>query len=234
LDLETAIRLLPWVVESWEEESVWGMKMRNVAFLLVLVVLVVGCEEKRIGVGYSTFGRLKNIFAGQEQFRTQCCVDDDVDGTGEYGLLSELSGARKYRGSRKSYKNCSWISEAYRPDAKGIASVGGYHFIIYLVGEKKSFHMVKDAVKENADKREEDYVVYAFPIISGKSLNRVFAMNSQGEIMYIQNKDHRWGGSNIPPPGLAYRDGKDPAVGSGEFVRAGDKGGADEPWKVVE
>jgi hypothetical protein len=201
---------------------------------LVLLVAIPGLLRSRIGAGEaSPIGTLKTFTAGQEQFRSQGCVDEDMDGVGEYGLLAELAGFADFRGTQVSCANSPFIPTVFKPDVTGKATKSGCHFIIYLVGKGKSFCTMRDATEEGADRREDDFVAYAWPVEYGKSGNRIFALNSEGQIMQNPNSDGLWSGENIPPPGLAYKDGRDTAKGSGKFVQGGDKGGATEPWAPI-
>jgi hypothetical protein len=223
---------------TWIEDKKWIATTGIVLFTATTILAVIAIPSRwtsrpAIG-GTSPVSILNCIRAGQEQFKESKSVDEDGDKVGEYGLLSELAGGCNFRGSEQSCKGSPYIATILAPASNGLAQRHGYYFIIYLAGTEKAFSRMKDAVKDNADRREGDYVAYAFPINIGRFPNRVFAINSKGHIFIIQNEDNRWGGSNIPPPGLAYRDGKDPSVGSGEFVRDGDKGGADEAWHAVK
>jgi hypothetical protein len=183
----------------------------------------------------SAIGSLKTIVAGEEQFRCTCSLDEDGDSIGEYGLFEELGGAADIRGADFNCKTAPFIPSIFgNVDARGRVRKGGYYFVLYLAGKDKAFCQLADAVKEGVNVREETYVCYAFPVEYGKSGHRLFVVDCQGVIMHHPNPAGIWSGDSIPPPGLAYRSGKDPSTGSAEFVGQGDFGGSALPWRTVD
>jgi hypothetical protein len=189
--------------------------------------------DSRIGVNEeSAIGSLKSIATGQEQFRSQNCVDQDSNGVGEYGLLGELSGLKEYRGYGGNCKDSPFIPSILgKTDDKGRVKKSGYYFILYLFGDGKIISDASPDVVKKASMQEEEYVVYAFPAEPGQSGIRVFALNSMGQIFQLKNAGNTWGGDNIPPAGLAYKTGKAPTKGASDFVEPGEKGGAEEGWE---
>jgi len=173
-------------------------------------------------------GHLKALSAGQEQFRTAGHVDINENGVGEYGLLGELSGASNCRGFGKNISTSPYIPSTFKPDSLGRGLRSDYYYIVYLPGKRLSVSDANPRSKGDPDKQEELYVAYAFPITYGRSGNRIFAISPSGTIMQLANKDGKWGGDNVPPPGLAFKDGSDPSIGSGIFVESGDFGRAKE------
>lgn len=191
-----------------------------------------GLRKTRIRLNEThVIGVLKTIVAGQEQFRSGVCVDQDSNGIGEYGFLGELAGTRNYRGSSASSKNAPFIpSTLGKIDGKGRARSSGYYYIVYLPGHEKAVTELDEVSSGDPCNQEEQYVVYAFPVEPGKSGNRVFVMTSHAQILCLPNLDGEWGGDKIPPPGLAFKKGKDPSFPSAELVRPGEKGAAKEAW----
>ena len=52
----------------------------------------------------SAVGTMRNLATAQQTFQSNTKVDQDLDGIGEYGLFSELTGARGCRADN----NSSW------------------------------------------------------------------------------------------------------------------------------
>jgi hypothetical protein len=216
--------------------------MRKFYCLLVIAILFIICiiflpalfPPPRIGAGEtSPIGTLKALSAGQEQFRTACVVDINGNGIGEYGLMDELSGASNCRGSGINVSTSPYIPTIFKSDSLGRSSKSGYYYICYLPGKISSWSNAYPIIEGDPSKQEELYVMYAFPITYGRSGNRIFAISPSGTIMQLPNKKGKWGGVNVPPPGLAFKYGLDPSLGSGIFVESGDFGGAKEAWRPI-
>ncbi len=102
------------------------------------------------------------VFPAEVQFQAGGYIDQDGDGIGEYGLLSELSGRRPVNPSNPA------IALLDGALAKG-AVVDGYAYAVYLPtandrvaddGKKE----VRAAVAANADAQEGAFVAYAWPV----------------------------------------------------------------------
>lgn len=177
-------------------------------------------------------GLVKVFALLQQRFREAVYVDQDGDGRGENGLLGELAGARACRGGR-------WVQRPLidrrlgRTDDKGRATFLGYYFILYLPGPGRAFTDANPVTGVAADRQEKEFVCYAFPMLPGRSGQKVFAITAAGRVMVLPNRDGRWGGSSIPPPGLAFQSGRDPSNPAAAVVRDGQKGGASERWEAL-
>ena len=207
----------------------------GLALVVAGLIAVPGLLRSRIGSGEtSPIGSLKSFSAAQEQFRSQKLVDQDQDGEGEYGTIGELSGNRALRGGGRAVSMSPFLPSIFEPTGPGGSGVkSGYFFIVYLCGKTRSFTDADVQTGQGVDLQEQNFVAYAWPQQHGKTGTRVFAMDAQGTIMQLANSDGTWSGDHVPPPGLAFQDGRDPAVGSGVFVMPGDKGGAKEAWRPV-
>lgn len=117
------------------------------------------------------------VFPAEVQFQAGAYIDQDGDGIGEYGLLSELSGRRMVTGDQT-------LALIEGPLSKG-AVAGGYAFTIYLPG---ATNRVADdgkkepraAVKADADLQEKQFVAYAWP--SRAKEGKVFALLADGSV----------------------------------------------------
>jgi hypothetical protein len=126
------------------------------------------------------------IFAAEVQFQGGGYQDQDADGVGEYGLLSELSGRRAT--DKLQAGKVHLLSGALN---RGDTS-HGYRFAVYLpdgrggaIGEPDGAEprpsIVDGADVLDADAQERAFVVYAWPDASGDG-QRVFAMDQSGQI----------------------------------------------------
>ena len=165
----------------------------------------------------SAVGTLRTMVASQAQFRGATVVDQDDDGTGEYGYLQELSGnpvvlVRTGLSAPSVIRPGEFITQVLgRVDAGGNGTKSGYHFYKYLpdaagtgtIGEinggNPSFAVPADAAGINA--QESRFICYAWPSAYGSSGKRCFVVNQQGEVYQAKNDDGAGGGLYDGPIG---------------------------------
>lgn len=117
------------------------------------------------------------VFPAQIQFQAGTYIDQDGDGIGEYGLLSELAGRRTVGGG----KTLELLSG---PLARG-ATMDGYAYAVYLpAGEGR---VADDGKKDdraantaNADAQEATFVAYAWPVRAKDG--EMYALLSDGSV----------------------------------------------------
>jgi hypothetical protein len=118
------------------------------------------------------------VFPAEVQFQAGGYIDQDGDGIGEYGLLSELSGRRPVNASNPT------IALLDGALAKG-AVVDGYAFAVYLPtannrvaddGKKE----VRAAIAANADAQERAFVAYAWPVRA--KTGSMYALTADGAV----------------------------------------------------
>ena len=117
------------------------------------------------------------VFPAQIQFQAGTYVDQDGDGIGEYGLLSELAGRRTVGGGKT-------LSLLGGPLARG-ATMDGYAYAVYLpAGEGRVADDGKKddrpAVKANAEAQEGTFVAYAWPVRAKDG--EMYALLSDGTV----------------------------------------------------
>ena len=107
-----------------------------------------------------TYVLRESIQSAEEQFKGGAYSDQDRDGNGEYGLLSEISGRRNVSDDQR-------LALVEGPLARG-ATAGGYSYTIYLPGG--ATRVADDGkiesrppVPGNADAQEKTFVAYAWP-----------------------------------------------------------------------
>jgi prepilin-type N-terminal cleavage/methylation domain-containing protein len=81
----------------------------------------------------SAIASLRTIATQEENFRSQAVVDQDGNGVGEFGLLSELAGVVVPRRTN-AIRTVSprMIDLTFATDANGVANRYGFHYRLYL------------------------------------------------------------------------------------------------------
>jgi len=166
----------------------------------------------------AAIGTLRTLVASQAQFRGAGVVDQDNDGTGEYGYFQELTGAAVPRtvGGQvpANVRPGEYITQVLGVvSAKGVAAKSGYHYYIYLpdgkggaTGESLPLPAGNAAC---ANDQETRFICYAWPAAFDSSGRRCFVVNQQGEVFQARNLD----ASGIPfYEGMAKIPGPDAAL----------------------
>ena len=153
---------------------------------------------------------LRSLVANQATFQSVCVVDQDEDGTGEYGLFEELAGAAQCRGvvtgspsPAPAQRNPGeFMQQVYgQVTAAGYAQKSGYYYVLYLPNMPGGGYVpgdptVSDPVAgagaadvDAVDDQEVYWMAYAWPVSAGRSGNRVFAVGVDGTIYFTKNDD---------------------------------------------
>jgi len=153
---------------------------------------------------------LRSLTANQATFQSVCVVDQDEDGTGEYGLFEELAGASVCRGEVTGSGSPApaqrtpgeFMQQVYgQVTAAGYAQKSGYFYVIYLPNEPGGGYAPGDAVVSDpvagaaaadvdaVDDQEVFWIAYAWPVSAGTSGNRVFCVSVDGTIYFTKNDD---------------------------------------------
>jgi prepilin-type N-terminal cleavage/methylation domain-containing protein len=158
-------------------------------------------------------GSLKAVANAQQTFQTKRYVDQDLDGTGEYGFLQELTGvAGNVRNDGGTEAGGPIIGEILAQalgtlDVNGIASKGGYLFHMYLPtddtvagGDAVAEPQVLPAgVAANSDAQEARWCCYAWPVNRGNTGDRAFVINHQGNVYETDNKVQLYSSAAVAP-----------------------------------
>ncbi|MHC4599327.1 MAG: hypothetical protein ACYS47_10010 [Planctomycetota bacterium] len=182
-----------------------------------LLLLICGCEgdlEKpqggaRIGANEaSAQGSLKCISVGQEQFQAACCIDQNTNGVGECGFLSELGGTKACRGGGQQYESSPYIPSILgKVDPSGVCKKAGYCFILYLpTGMRSATAHGGESVDHTM--AEGSYIAYAWPEETGVTGVRLFVIDAQGQ-PYCKNESPYSGPSDPPPWHAAFSKGSE-------------------------
>jgi prepilin-type N-terminal cleavage/methylation domain-containing protein len=169
---------------------------------------------------------LRTIAGSQQQLQASSAMDTDGDGGGEYGYFGELAGIsllRIFDGAGPAMANAGgFLDPPYLATAFGnIAGVGGdgaverqgYYFKIFLPGA--AFTGVSEdpaggttaIAGWNSDDSELYWCCYAWPVQAGKTGNRAFFINQEGDVAGTSNingVNTRYDGIAGPAFGAAY------------------------------
>ncbi len=141
----------------------------------------------------SAVSTLRNISSSQAQFQASAKADGDADGTGEFGMFRELSGAVGVRtdntGTAGNPLNPPVLSGAFRTlNANAEVSRSGYLFAMYLPGAAGIGVAESTAASDSIngtldnDTAETTWCAYAWPTNYSTSGNRTFFVNQTGDI----------------------------------------------------
>ena len=174
---------------------VYEMIIIIILILIIAAIAIPGLMRARISANEaSSIGTLRTLATSQEQFKHGVGVDQDDDGTGEYGLLNELSGVTNCRDSKGGYSKAplfpSYITRRLACKHRGFASKSGYSFKVYLPGivtdtGRGPVKGTKNA--ETIDAQENSWIAYAWPMQFRSSGIRAFAVDQAGEVFASPN-----------------------------------------------
>jgi len=137
---------------------------------------------------------LRNLVTSQAQFQSASNMDQDQDGTGEYGSFGELSGAvplaRAGLPVGAVALNPPILPATFQTiDPNGYCTKSGYLFVVYLPDANVAVGGFPDVAGGGANAAvdpnncESMWCAYAWPIDLGTTGNRAFFVNQRGEIL---------------------------------------------------
>ena len=193
----------------------------------------------------SAISTLRNITSCQGQFQTSAKADVDSDGTGEFGMFRELSGASNVRAAADgtggtAVLNPPVLSGAFRTmNAKWEVSRSGYLFKMFLpgaagiaVGEKDGTTAFTAAT--DADLAETSWCCYAWPASYGNSGNRTFFVNQSGDITGTELSTYTATGAfDETNAGRAFKAGGGGLTKITGLQAIGTKGRDAQTWKQI-
>jgi prepilin-type N-terminal cleavage/methylation domain-containing protein len=153
---------------------------------------------------------LRNLVTSQAQFQSAANIDENLNGTGEYGCFAELSGACNLQ--RNGVGPASALNPPILPatfqaiDANGFATKSGFLFVLYLPDAATPPAGLPDepaAAGANANvgpaNSENLWCCYAWPIAFGNTGNRAFFVNQRGEILQSKMDLVQYSGAGAAP-----------------------------------
>ena len=154
---------------------------------------------------------MRTIGSAQVQFHATAKADEDNDGTGEYGMLGELSGLVAVRGG--SFKTPTDLSGSFKNvTIDGEVNRSGYYFRMYLpapggtgIAENGGGGVLVGVLEP--DLAETTWIVYAWPANSGISGQRTYATDQSGEIIATRDSTATGAATVSLTAGAAYLGG---------------------------
>jgi len=192
----------------------------------------------------SAISTLRNISSAQAQYQSSAKADVDNDGTGEFGLFRELSGALAVRtgadGGQTGGKilNPPVLSGAFRTfNANSEVSRSGYLFKMFLPGASGAGVAEVStgtlAANLDSDLAETTWCCYAWPASYSTSGNRTFFVNQTGDITNTDFASYSGTGDYVATnSGNAFKFGGSAANITG-LVAVGTKGRDSQTWKQI-
>jgi len=172
---------------------------------------------------------LRSLVANQAQFQGVAVVDQDNDGTGEYGLFAEMAGTQTPRddlqGNTPNVRQAGeFMAQIFgQINANSEASKSGYLFQMHLpnaapydwaalqagsLTDVAGGGQAATAAPAVIDEQENYWMAYAWPIARARSGNRVFVVNTDGTIYFTANDSgaalNYSGTGNGPAPDAAF------------------------------
>ncbi|MCI0341196.1 MAG: prepilin-type N-terminal cleavage/methylation domain-containing protein [Planctomycetales bacterium] len=191
----------------------------------------------------AAIGALRTLASAETQFRQAAAVDQDMDGTGEYGFLGELSGASPLR------VDGGLGGAAFSPPAvptelgtvrQGSAQRSGYEFRVYLpTYAGQAVHQaaaVPAGDRSDGNLQEERWCCYAWPSARAQTGGRAFCVSDAGEILVTDNRAQSYEGTTkAPAPEAAYDPaGADPDnLDAPRVAGSGGRGGDGGTWLAL-
>jgi len=182
---------------------------RRSGFTLVELMIVVAIIAVIIGFAIPSLFRayisanekgaitfLRALVADQASFKTAIVNDQNMNGSGEYGFLQELSGAIAPRDQKSALQiSGEFIQASYgEVNAAGEASHRGYYFKLYILQSDMPIAFAQELpgvvpplAGPSADLAESFWVCFAWPMTRGRSGKRAFCSTNDGLIYCTQN-----------------------------------------------
>lgn len=151
---------------------------------------------------------LRSLARRQAQFRQARHIDEDLDGTGEYGSLGELSGITNLM--RHGIGIPSPLSPPLLPfktiGVPGFAVNSGYLFVVYLPSYGAPPWGLRDVPLGGPDPTvdpnncEQLWCAYAWPVVLSTTGKRAFFVNQTGAVLQTEMNACQYSGSVSTPP----------------------------------
>jgi prepilin-type N-terminal cleavage/methylation domain-containing protein len=180
---------------------------------------------------------LRSVASAQHQMESSCALDTDADGGGEFGYFGELAGVAALRIYDPAVPGPAIGPDLLTPpilptafgdilvdaNTEGVVERSGYYFKMFLPGATVAG--VTPGIAEvgtlgvggadaanlpSPDDSEILWNCYAWPVDAGKTGNRAFFINQEGDLLQFLNQAEVYEGLavavNIPVFDAAYSD----------------------------
>ena len=169
----------------------------------------------------SAIGTLRNLATAEQTFQSNNIVDQDEDGTGEYGVFNELTGAQGCRtngANTKSAVNPGYITTVLAVTSGDSATKSGYNTKVYLPGTVTDTGNGTPTYNTDTDTinaQENRWIAYSWPASFRTSGIRCFCVDQGAEVIAASNTDS---GGNAYYEGNAGCDYNDALITGGTAV----------------
>jgi prepilin-type N-terminal cleavage/methylation domain-containing protein len=158
---------------------------------------------------------LKNISSGQSQCQASGVIDQNSNGSGEYGFFGELSGKVAVRGSTQSISPPVLSTAFGNITAQSNVSRSGYLFRMYLPDataqggiETATTGGGLGTPAVDPGQAETLWCCYAWPQVQGNSGKRSFFINQGGDVLATNGAGTAYNGTTtVPAFSAAFRTG---------------------------
>jgi prepilin-type N-terminal cleavage/methylation domain-containing protein len=172
---------------------------------IIAAIAIPGLLRARISSNEtSAIGSLRTTSTSQSQFQNANVKDRDLDGVGEYGFYTELSGVAPCpvgtsAGTPAKPAFVSTVFGATSSSGAGLANKSGYNFRMWLPNGGSTAIAEDGAVVapgsaplttaeiDEINAQETRWCTYAWPTSAGNSGNKAFFINQGGEVIATSN-----------------------------------------------
>jgi prepilin-type N-terminal cleavage/methylation domain-containing protein len=179
---------------------------------IIAAIAIPGLLRARISANEgSASASLRSVASAQEQFRKSASVDQDVDGTGEFAVFNELTGADSRRGSLALGASpdlpaltTTDLSVALQTTAASYSSKSGYYLRMWLPGPAAGaisdnytanntsgllppLSLLVPAEDAVIQQQENRWICYAWPATYRSSGVRAFVCDQGAEVFASSN-----------------------------------------------
>ncbi len=166
----------------------------------VAALIIPGLASRRVRASEDdAVAALREIALAETRFRAAATVDQDGDGSGEYGLLGELLGEMSSR-LRPPPAAVLGGEAGFRLRNSGVALRGGYCFAVYLAGRDGAAVFESAPGEADPGLSETFFLACAWPRWYGKSGRRLFVTDASGRVRAAANDVDSYSGESDPPP----------------------------------
>jgi prepilin-type N-terminal cleavage/methylation domain-containing protein len=192
----------------------------------------------------SAIATLRAVSSAQAQFQASAKCDVDLNGTGEFGMFREMSGASGVRltslaDAVGTAMNPPVLSGSFRSlNALGEVTRSGYRFHLALPGWAGNGVAETDtgplSATLDATLCESSWCCYAWPSAYSKTGNRTFFINQGGDIVAADSASYTGTGKFLTSQGAAFSKSSGSSVTSmtGQ-VAVGTMGRDGNRWKPI-
>jgi len=138
---------------------------------------------------------LRNVVSAQSQIQSQGAIDQDLDGIGEHGWFTEMSGVVNIRddaGTNTGPVLTPPVLSASlgRVNAQGHVNKSGYLFKMQLPdtnGAPQDEAATGSPGTEDPELSETTWICYGWPATFSNTGNRAFVVNQTGDVLQTNN-----------------------------------------------